>query len=141
VLLAVAGKMPARTGRGSAMLARIHGFELYLKTAEAAQIKFEEREQIFSRYLPYAMVFGLADRWASIFRDIGAVRPDGTAGLYWYTGQPGWTMLYFSQSIGSFTTTTVGTIATTPPSAAGSSGFSGGGFSGGGGGGGGGGSW
>jgi hypothetical protein len=139
-LLVVAGKFPARTGRGSAMLERVLGFRLYVATAEKEQIKFEEREQIFSRYLPYAMVFGLVDRWARIFSDLDAVRPDGTSGLYWYTGFPGWSMLYFDQSIGSFTTTTVGTIASTPPSASGSSGFSGG-FSGGGGGGGGGGSW
>ena len=141
VLLAVAGKFPARTGRGSAALSRVQGFRLYIATAEVEQMKFQEREQIFSRYLPYAMVFGLADRWAGIFRDIGSVGPDGSGGLYWYSGQPGWSMLYFHQSIGSFTTTTVGTIATTPPSASGSSGFGGGGFSGGGGGGGGGGSW
>jgi uncharacterized membrane protein YgcG len=140
-LFAVAGRFPARTGRGSAMLARIQGFRLYVATAEAEQIRFEEREQIFSRYLPYAMVFGLADRWAAQFAQLGAARPDGTSGLYWYTGQPGWSMLYFGQSIGSFSTTTTGTIASTPPSASGSSGFSGGGFSGGGGGGGGGGSW
>ena len=142
VLLAVAGKFPARTGRGSAMLARVQGFKLYLTTAEADQIKVEEREQIFSRYLPYAVVFGLAERWASIFGDIGTVRPNGTAGLDWYTGRPGWNMLYFDQSIGSFTATTVGTIATTP-SVSGLSGFSDSGSSGdsSGGGGGGGGSW
>jgi uncharacterized membrane protein len=140
VLFAVAGRFPARTGKGSAMLARVQGFRLFVATAQAEQIKFEEREQIFSRYLPYAMVFGIAERWASQFSQIGAVHPDGTAGLYWYTGQAGWSMLYFNQSIGSFNTVTVGTIASTPPSASGSSGFSGG-FSGGGGGGGGGGSW
>lgn len=141
VLFAVAGRFPARTGQGSAMLARVQGFRLYVATAEAAQIRFEEREEIFSRYLPYAMVFGLADRWAGEFAQLGAVQPDGAPGLYWYTGAPGWSMLYFGESIGSFNTTTVGTIATTPPSASGSSGFGGGGFSGGGGGGGGGGSW
>ncbi|HKT03679.1 MAG TPA: hypothetical protein VJT31_29480, partial [Rugosimonospora sp.] len=140
VLLAVAGRFPARTGRGSAMLARVQGFRLYIATAEAEQIAFEEREQIFSRYLPYAMVFGLVDRWAAEFARIGAVQPDGSAGLYWYGGLAGWDMAYFHQSIGSFATTTVGTIATTPPSVSGSSGFAGG-FSGGGGGGGGGGSW
>lgn len=140
-LLAVSGKFPARSGRGSAMLARVQGFRLYVATAEAEQLKFQEREQIFSRYLPYAMVFGLAERWAGVFARIGAVSPDGTTGLYWYTGQPGWSLAFYGQSIGSFTTTTVGTIATTPPGTAGSSGFSGGGFSGGGGGGGGGGSW
>jgi hypothetical protein len=142
-LIAVAGKFPARTGRGSAMLERVQGFRLYIATTEAEQIKFQEREQIFSEYLPYAIVFGLADRWAGIFRDIGAVPATGgaaTPGLYWYTGAAGWNMANFNDSIGSFTTTTVGTIATTPPSASGSSGFSGG-FSGGGGGGGGGGSW
>jgi hypothetical protein len=147
VLLAVAGKFPARTGRGSAVLARVQGFRLYVATAEAEQIKFQEREQIFSEYLPYAMVFGLADRWAGIFAKLaggpgstGASGIGSASGLYWYTGLAGWNMLYFHQSIGSFTTTTVGTIASTPPSVSGSSGFSGG-FSGGGGGGGGGGSW
>jgi uncharacterized membrane protein len=122
------------------MLARIQGFRLYIATAEVEQIKFQEREQIFSAYLPYAMVFGLADRWAGIFGDLANTRTDGSAGLYWYAGGLGWSMLYFNESIGSFATTTVGIIATTP-SASGASGFSGGGFSGGGGGGGGGGSW
>ncbi len=145
VLLVMAGTFPARTGRGSAMLARVQGFRLYIATAEAEQMKFQEREQIFSEFLPYAIVFGLADRWAGIFAKLGAdAMPSGagsgTPGLYWYTGSPGWTILAFSQSIGAFTTTTTGTVASSPPSASGSSGFSGG-FAGGGGGGGGGGSW
>jgi uncharacterized membrane protein YgcG len=140
VLMVASRWFPARTGKGSAMLARVQGFRLYVATAEVDQIAFQEREQIFSAYLPYAMVFGLVDRWARIFGDLASTRTDGTAGLYWYSGAAGWSMLYFNQSIGSFATTTVGTIATTPPSASGSSGFSGG-FSGGGGGGGGGGSW
>jgi hypothetical protein len=139
-LLVAANKFPARTGKGSAALARVQGFRLYVATAEATQIKWEEREQIFSRYLPYAMVFGLAERWAKIFGDLGTVGPDGRPGLYWYSGYPGWNMFFFTQSIGSFTTTTATSITSTPPSASGSSGFSGG-FSGGGGGGGGGGSW
>jgi uncharacterized membrane protein YgcG len=143
VLLAVAGKFPARTGKGSAALARVQGFRLYVATAEVDQIAFQEREQIFSRYLPYAMVFGLVDRWAGIFKDLAA---PGSTGLYWYSGAPNWSMLYFAQSIGAFTTTTTGTIASTMPTSSsgsgvfGGSGF-GGGFSGGGGGGGGGGSW
>jgi uncharacterized membrane protein YgcG len=139
-LLVASNKFPARTGKGSAALARVQGFRLYIATAEATQIKWEEREQIFSRYLPYAMVFGLAERWAKIFGDLGTVGPDGRPGLYWYSGYPGWNMFFFTQSIGSFTTTTASSITSTPPSASGSSGFSGG-FSGGGGGGGGGGSW
>ena len=144
VLLAVAGKLPARTGKGSAALERVLGFRIYVATAEADQIAFQEREQIFSRYLPYAMVFGLVERWANTFKDLANTTGDG---LYWYSGVgPNWTMLYFASSIGSFTTTTTGSLAATMPSSSpgsgvfGGSGF-GGGFSGGGGGGGGGGSW
>jgi hypothetical protein len=140
VFLLFAGRLPARTARGRAVLARVLGFREYLRVAEAGQIRFEEREQIFSRYLPYAMVFGIAERWAAEFADLAVQRSDGRAGLYWYTGQPGWSLYYFPQTIGAFTTTTAGTLASAP-AASGSSGFGGGGFSGGGGGGGGGGSW
>jgi hypothetical protein len=139
VLLVAAPRFPARTGRGSAALARVQGFRLYVATAEAEQIRFQEREQIFSEYLPYAIVFGLAERWAGIFSDIGAVRPDGSGGLYWYTGPPGWNMGWFVGSVSTFTSTTGSSLSSTP-AASGSSGFSGG-FSGGGAGGGGGGSW
>jgi len=123
VLLGVAGRFPARTGKGSAVLARVQGFRLYVATAEADQIAFQEREQIFSRYLPYAMVFGLVDRWAGIFKDLAQ---PGTSGLYWYSGAPNWSMLFFAQSIGAFTTTTTGTIASQMPSASSGSGVLGG---------------
>ncbi len=139
-LLLASGRFPARTGTGSAALARVQGFRLFVATAQAEQIKWEEREQIFSAYLPYAMVFGLAERWASIFGDLGAVQADGSPGLYWYSGYPGWTFAAFPHAFTSFAATTSTSITSTPPSASGSSGF-GGGFSGGGGGGGGGGSW
>ena len=141
VALVAAPRFPARTGKGSAALARIQGFRLYVATAEAEQIRFQEREQIFSEYLPYAVVFGLAERWAGIFSDIGAVNPDGSGGLYWYAGAPGWNMAFFAGSMSTFTATTGTSLSSTPPSASGSSGFGGGGFSGGGAGGGGGGSW
>ena len=62
----------ARTPVGSAVYDQTRGFELYLKTAEAKQIKFEEAEQIFSRYMPYAVVLGLADRWAKVFGQVAA---------------------------------------------------------------------
>ena len=140
VLLVVAPRFPARTGKGSAALARVQGFRLYVATAEKEQIRFQEREQIFSEYMPYAIVFGLAERWAGIFSDIGAVNPDGSGGLYWYAGPPGWNVGLFAGSVSAFTSTTGASLSSTPPSASGSSGFSGG-FSGGGGGGGGGGSW
>ena len=61
-----------RTAEGSAVLAQAKGFELYLRTAEADQIRFEESIDVFSRYLPYAIVFGVADRWSAIFQRLAA---------------------------------------------------------------------
>ena len=66
--------MASRTAEGSAVLAQARGFEQYLKTAEANQIRWEEAQDIFSRYLPYAIVFGVAERWAEVFQEV-ARRP------------------------------------------------------------------
>jgi Predicted membrane protein (DUF2207) len=155
--LTVAGRwMPSRTGKGSAAMAEINGFRLYLHTAEAGQIKVEEREDIFSRYLPYAIVFGEADRWAKTFASVAAAGAAAGAGvggaavgnygfssLYWYGGWGMWNFGNFNNSIDAFTVTTAGSMAAAAQSAAshGISGFGGGGFGGGGFGGGGGGSW
>jgi uncharacterized membrane protein YgcG len=141
-LLAVSGRFPARTGKGSAALARTQGFRLYVATAEAEQIRFQEREQIFSEYLPYAIAFGLAERWAGIFAKLGGFGPDGASDPYWYTGTGAWNAMYFNDSMTGFNAAAAGAMASGSGLTSGSSsGFSGGGFSGGGAGGGGGGSW
>ena len=46
---------------------------------EAEQLRFEERADVFSRYLPYAVVFGETDRWAHAFAGLSylAGEPDG----------------------------------------------------------------
>ena len=133
--------MPARTGAGSAVMAQALGFKRYLETAEANQLKFEEPEKVFSRYLPYAIVFGVTDHWAKVFQQLAAAGAvtTGATGLYWYTGPAGWNFGDFGSSISSFATTTSGSLSAV--AASGGSGFGGGGFSGGGGGGGGGGGW
>jgi hypothetical protein len=138
VLVVVSSRMPARTAKGSAALARVLGFRQYLRTAEAEQLRFEERADIFSRYLPYAIVFGETDRWARAFASL-ADDPRSAAAIGWYVGPVGWNFGHFGDSMQSFSTTTSGAIAATAASSGGS-GF-GGGSSGGGFGGGGGGSW
>jgi hypothetical protein len=68
VVLVVASRWTAgRTAAGGAALSQTLGFRQYLETAEADQITWEEGEDIFSRYLPYAIAFGCADHWASVF--------------------------------------------------------------------------
>jgi hypothetical protein len=139
-------RMAAKTAAGSAVLAQSLGFKQYLVTAEARQIRFEEAQDIFSRYLPYAIVFGVADRWAGVFSQVAEAATAAGQSI----GMPGWYIFAGSGGFGnfggiasgmdSFSTMASGTFTSTPGSSGGS-GFSGGGFSGGGGGGGGGGSW
>ncbi len=76
----VAKRIP-RTADGTAARVQTLGFKKYLETAEAGQIRFEEAADIFSRYLPYAIAFGVADRWAKVFGDVAA-----RARLAGYTG-------------------------------------------------------
>jgi uncharacterized protein (TIGR04222 family) len=142
VVVVLAGRMPARTAAGSAVLAQADGFRLYLTTAEADQIRFEEGQDVFSRYLPYAIVFGVAERWAGVFDELaraGRITPSAPG---WYVGSvPTWSFVGLGSSISGFETHANSALVSSPASS-GSSGFSsGGGFSGGGGGGGGGGSW
>jgi hypothetical protein len=140
LVVATARLAPARTGKGGAALSRVLGFRQYIATAEAGQLKFEEATDVFSRYLPYAVVFGLTERWAKAFGDIAA-KAASAGGLGWYVGPPGWNPLYFGSSFGSFTSSVASAVVSTPAATGGSGFASGGGFSGGGGGGGGGGSW
>jgi uncharacterized membrane protein len=97
--------------------------------------RFAEKENLFTRYLPFAIVFGLTEKWARAFEVLGEPAPDTT----WYVSSNAFSYGAFSDAMDGFTVTTAGTIASTP-SGSGGSGF-GGGSAGGGGGGGGGGSW
>ncbi|NHN54704.1 DUF2207 domain-containing protein [Calidifontibacter sp. DB0510] len=63
------GRTP-RTASGTAARIQVLGFREYLATAEADQIKFEEAANLLPRYLPFALAFGLADRWAKLVRDV-----------------------------------------------------------------------
>jgi hypothetical protein len=135
-LALMAGRMPARTAKGTALLRRIRGFRRVMETAETHMSRWAEKENVFTRFLPYAVVFGLTEKWAKAFEDIG-ISPDTSS---WYVGPHPFTAGAFASSIDGFAVTTGGTLASTP-SSSGSSGFGGGGSSGGGGGGGGGGSW
>ncbi len=136
-LLVVDRWMPHRTAKGSGMLRRVYGFRHFIETAEADKARFAEKKNLFSEYLPFAVVFGCTDKWARTFEGLGGEPPETS----WYVSAHPFTFVAFSSAMDSFSTTTSGSIAAATPSSSGSSGFGGGGFSGGGGGGGGGGSW
>ena len=72
-----------RTAEGSAARIQGLGFRHYIETAEARQIRFEEAEAVFSRYLPYAMAFGLASLWAKTFAEVAVLAQNsGYDGLF-----------------------------------------------------------
>ncbi|MBB5978536.1 DUF2207 domain-containing protein [Kribbella solani] len=134
-----------RTALGRALTDQVLGFRQYLSTAEADQLRFEDGEDIFSKYLPWALVLGLADHWQQVCHQLvqsGRL----TASPAWYAGT---TSYYDSSWSASSITSTVSTSFAQPPSQStgggSSSGFSSSSSSssssGGGGGGGGGGSW
>jgi uncharacterized protein (TIGR04222 family) len=137
VFVVGASRMPARTAKGTAMLRRIRGFRTVIEKADTHLSRWAEQENVFTRFLPYAIVFGCTEKWAKAFEQIGAAPQDTS----WYVSSRPFVFAEFGHAMDGFTVATSGTIASTP-AGSGSSGFSGGGgSSGGGGGGGGGGSW
>jgi uncharacterized protein (TIGR04222 family) len=138
VLLVGARFVPRRTAQGYAVLRHVDGFRRFIDESEKERARFAEQKNLFSEYLPYAIVFGATKKWAHAFEGLDGEPPDTST---WYPHSGVFNALVFSSAIDGFTVTTAGTLTSVPASTSGSSGFSGGGFSGGGFGGGGGGSW
>jgi hypothetical protein len=72
-----ARSMPARTRRGSELLEHVRGLRGYLHAVTPQDVPEEDRELVFSRSLPYAVVLGETERWLTAF---------GQQDLYWYGG-------------------------------------------------------
>ena len=133
-----AKRFPSRTAAGTGMRRRASGFEIFMRDSEGTRARWAEQKNIFSEYLPYAVVLGIATKWAKTFEPLGAEAMTGTT--TWYIGREPFSADRFGHATESFTSAASSTLSSVPQSSSGSSGFSGG-SSGGGGGGGGGGSW
>nr|WP_089949564.1 DUF2207 domain-containing protein [Lentzea xinjiangensis] len=70
-----ARSMPARTKRGSELLVHVRGLRGYLRGVTPDDVPEDDRELVFSRSLPYAVVLGETERWLAAF---------GQQDLYWY---------------------------------------------------------
>nr|WP_090059201.1 DUF2207 domain-containing protein [Lentzea fradiae] len=70
-----ARSMPARTKRGSELLVHVRGLRGYLHGVTPDDVPESDRELVFSRSLPYAVVLGETERWLAAF---------GRQDLYWY---------------------------------------------------------
>ena len=60
--------MPKRTAKGYAVLRRVDGFRRFIDESEKDRAQFAERKNLFSEYLPYAIVFGATKKWATHVR-------------------------------------------------------------------------
>ncbi len=149
VVIVTSRVMPRKTTKGRIAWEQINGLEEYIRRAEVDDIQAQDRRGIFERLLPYAIIFGLSNRWGKAFADLYAQPPT------WY--QPAdplnYSTLRFVNDIDHSVSSMNRALPAMPrstgsaggPTGAGyawsGGGFSGGGSSGGGFGGGGGGSW
>lgn len=127
--------MNRRTLRGAEAEWKIKGFKLFITTAEKYRARFYEKENMFEKILPYAIAFGLTDKWVKAMKDIYGVEKFNSMAPAWFIhAGTGFDVESFSSALTSMT-------SAISQSTSSSTGAGGGGFSGGGGGGGGGGGW
>jgi uncharacterized membrane protein len=134
--------MAQKTVKGTKTLEKILGFKEFLQVTEKERLKFHNPPkmvpEVFEKFLPYAMVLGVENKWADNFKNIYNQEPS------WYEGYSNHTFsaVLLANSLHNFSSSSQSVFVSQPHSSAsgGGSGFSGGG-SGGGFGGGGGGSW
>ncbi|RNL84032.1 DUF2207 domain-containing protein [Halostreptopolyspora alba] len=104
--------MPAKTSQGSLVFAHTLGFRRYLMSGRAEHVPERYRVNVFSRYLPYAIIFDNVDRWAKVLATAGEDQIDDN-GLPWYKGPEDWRIQDFAESIKMFTLTLTGVISNT----------------------------
>jgi uncharacterized membrane protein len=136
VIVAAFGRiMPARTVLGARALERVLGFEEFLRRVEGERLeRLVKTPEMFERFLPFAMAFGVERKWAKAFEGIYREPPT------WYVGTSGrpFDVQGFSSRLGDLSSRAESAMSSSPRSSNGS-GFSGGSSGGGSGGGGGGG--
>ena len=87
-LLAAQRFLPVRTAFGRTLTAQVRGLQKGLEQVTSRQIPPGDRELVFSRGLPYMVVWSRPDNWVRTFRDIDP-SADDDPGLYWFGGFEG----------------------------------------------------
>jgi hypothetical protein len=131
VLIGFGLLMPARTHAGARAREASLGFREFLERVESERYRMMiTSPEMFERYLPYAMAFGVEKRWARAFDDLYREPPD------WYSGYGygHFRASEFTSRMSTMTTTTGSSMSSSPSSSGSGGGGSSGGGSGGGGG-------
>jgi len=126
--------MPKRTLKGAELLHKIKGLKLYMKTAEKYRQQFYEKENIFDKLLPYAIVFNMTKLWIKKMETIYGKDYYKKYHPVWYAGAVGsFDANSFASTISSMSSQISSNVSS--GTGAGGSGGAGGGAGGGGGGG------
>ena len=139
IILISSRYMPRKTREGALRNEELLGFREFIDRAEKDRIEALAKNDptLFDRILPFALVFGLEDKWADAFRDMYREPPS------WYSSpnyRNSFSPNMFVSDLGRSLGVMSSSLSSTPRKSGGS-GLGGGGSSGGGFGGGGGGSW
>jgi uncharacterized membrane protein len=126
--------MPSRTMKGAELNWQIKGFKLFMETVDKDRAVFYEKENIFEKFLPYAIMFGITGIWIKRMKEIYGEEYFATYAPMWYAGN---VAAFDADSFSSTVDSLSSAIAanTSSPSGSGGAGGSGGGGGGGGGGG------
>jgi len=129
--------MPQRTEKGVELYRNIKGFRMYMETAEKYRQQFNEKENIFERFLPYAIMFGMTKLWIKKFQKIYGVKEFNRYAPHWIIGS---SMSFnnfssLNNMISSISKDIGGNLGSSSSNSSGGGGTSGGGGGGGGGGG------
>lgn len=130
---------PGRTALGTAVWTQAQGFKQYLDQVDADQIAPEPGVDLWSMYLPWAMLWGSTGQWTGAFATL-ADRGTSLPTPAWYVGITPWMWHDHGSSIlgsvNALSSSTTSAMTAASTSSGGGSGFAGGGGVGGGGGGG-----
>ena len=99
-LAVVSSVMPAKTRKGAEAKARWEAFKRYLKEIES-YTDLETASELFERYLPYAIAFGLEHKWVSKFARVETTPIPGWYYPYWATRTTGRGMRHSGRGSGS----------------------------------------
>ncbi|GAB3709682.1 DUF2207 domain-containing protein [Mariniluteicoccus flavus] len=72
----------ARSALGSALRYQSAAFKLFLEKADGDRLRFEAGAGVFSRFLPWAVAYGVTDQWIHAFQEAAAGADPGLA-TYW----------------------------------------------------------
>jgi len=127
--------MPKRTLEGAEMNWKIKGFKLFMETVDKDRAKFYEEENIFEKFLPYAILFGITDIWIKKIKEIYGEDYFASHVPVWYVGSnlSSFDANSFASTMDSLSKSI--SASTSAPSGSGGAGGAGGGGGGGGGGG------